>query len=64
MTLRALTEASDVFRAGVSVAGDRLGRLPTRVIPERYMGTPANNAEGYRRSSVLPHAEALGASCS
>lgn len=59
MTLRALTEASDVFRAGVSVAPVTDWDGYDTCYTERYMGTPANNAEGYRRSSVLPHAEAL-----
>ncbi|AGA30107.1 S9 family peptidase [Singulisphaera acidiphila] len=59
MTLRALTEAPDLFRAGVSVAPVTDWDGYDTCYTERYMGTPANNAEGYRRSSVLSHVESL-----
>jgi len=59
MTLRCLTEAPEVFRAGVSIAPVTDWDGYDTCYTERYMGTPANNAEGYRRSSVLPHVESL-----
>ncbi|WP_406700647.1 S9 family peptidase [Singulisphaera sp. Ch08] len=59
MTLRCLTEAPDVFRAGVSVAPVTDWDGYDTCYTERYMGTPMNNADGYRKSSVLPHVEKL-----
>jgi dipeptidyl-peptidase-4 len=59
MTLRALTEAPDVFHAGVSVAPVTDWDGYDTCYTERYMGTPANNPEGYRGSSVLTHVESL-----
>ena len=59
MTLRALTEAPEVFRAGVAVAPVTDWDGYDTCYTERYMGTPANNPEGYRESSVLSHAEKL-----
>jgi len=53
MTLRCLTEAPDVFRAGVSVAPVTDWDGYDTCYTERYMGTPQNNSEGYRDSSVL-----------
>ena len=59
MTLRALTEAPDTFHAGVSVAPVTDWDGYDTCYTERYMGTPANNAEGYRDSSVLTAAARL-----
>ncbi|SIN99730.1 dipeptidyl-peptidase-4 [Singulisphaera sp. GP187] len=59
MTLRCLTEAADVFRAGVSVAPVTDWDGYDTCYTERYMGTPVNNAAGYHKSSVLPHVETL-----
>ena len=53
MTLRCLTEAPDTFHAGVSVAPVTDWDGYDTCYTERYMGTPANNPEGYRDSSVL-----------
>ena len=53
MTLRCLTEAPDVFRAGVAVAPVTDWDGYDTCYTERYMSTPADNAEGYRESSVL-----------
>jgi dipeptidyl-peptidase-4 len=53
MTLRCLTEAPDVFKAGVSVAPVTDWDGYDTCYTERYMGTPANNPKGYHDSSVL-----------
>ena len=59
MTLRSLTEAGDVFRAGVAVAPVTDWDGYDTCYTERYMGTPANNASGYRDSSVLTRVEKM-----
>ncbi len=53
LTLRALTEAPDVFHAGVASAPVTDWAGYDTCYTERYMGTPAENPEGYRESSVL-----------
>jgi len=53
MTLRCLTEAPGVFKAGVSVAPVTDWDGYDTCYTERYMGTPGNNAKGYHDSSVL-----------
>lgn len=59
MTLRCLTEAPEVFKAGVAVAPVTDWDGYDTCYTERYMGTPADNPEGYRNSSVLARAGAL-----
>ena len=59
MTLRALTEAPEVFKAGVAVAPVTDWDGYDTCYTERYMGTPADNPQGYRESSVLAHADRL-----
>jgi dipeptidyl-peptidase-4 len=59
MTLRSLTEAADTFRAGVAVAPVTDWDGYDTCYTERYMGTPADNPEGYRDSSVLTRVERL-----
>jgi dipeptidyl-peptidase-4 len=59
MTLRCLTLAPEVFHAGVSVAPVTDWDGYDTAYTERYMGTPKDNAEGYRASSVLTHADNL-----
>jgi dipeptidyl-peptidase-4 len=56
MTLRCLTEAPDVFHAGVSEAPVTDWDGYDTCYTERYMGTPQNNARGYAESSVLTRA--------
>ena len=53
MTLRCLTEAPDVFKAGVSIAPVTDWDGYDTCYTERYMGTPVNNPRGYHDSSVL-----------
>ncbi|HEV3166253.1 MAG TPA: S9 family peptidase [Isosphaeraceae bacterium] len=59
MTLRCLTEAPEVFHAGVSVSPVTSWDGYDTGYTERYMGTPASNPHGYHDSSVLPHADKL-----
>jgi dipeptidyl-peptidase-4 len=59
MTLRCLTEAPDVFRAGVAIAPVTDWDGYDTGYTERYMGTPADNPGGYKASSVLDHAGRL-----
>ncbi len=59
MTLRCLTEAPDVFKAGVSVAPVTDWDGYDTCYTERYMGTPENNPGGYKASSALNAVERL-----
>ena len=59
MTLRCLTEAPDVFQAGVSNAPVTDWDGYDTCYTERFMGTPRDNPEGYRDSSVLTRADRL-----
>jgi dipeptidyl-peptidase-4 len=59
MTLRGLTEAPDVFKAGVSVAPVSDWDGYDTCYTERYMGTPKDNPTGYEASSVLTRADRL-----
>ena len=59
ITLRCLTEAPDVFHAGVAIAPVTDWDGYDTCYTERYMGTPASNPEGYRTSSVLTRAATL-----
>ena len=57
-TLNAMTH-SDRFRAGVSVAPVTDWRNYDSIYTERYMGLPAENADGYRDQSVVNSAAHL-----
>ncbi|MDQ6709549.1 MAG: S9 family peptidase [Candidatus Dormibacteraeota bacterium] len=59
MTLMCMLRAPDLFKVGVAGAPvtDMAGY--DTAYTERYMGTPAENPDGYRDSSVLTHADAL-----
>lgn len=61
MTLNALLNAPDVFRAGIAGAPVVDWRNYDTIYTERYMGLPAENEEGYRRTSLLGKAGALKA---
>ena len=54
MTLMAMLREPDLFQAGVAIAPVTDQRLYDTAYTERYLGLPGENAEGYRRSSVLP----------
>jgi dipeptidyl-peptidase-4 len=59
MTLRCLTEAPDVFHAGVSHAPVTDWDGYDTGYTERYMGTPLDNPAGYKASSVLNRVDRL-----
>lgn len=59
MTLRCLELAPDVFKAGVAIAPVTDWDGYDTAYTERYMGTPKDNPEGYRDSSVLTHADRI-----
>jgi dipeptidyl-peptidase-4 len=59
MTLRCLTEAPEVFHAGVAEAPVTTWDGYDTCYTERYMSTPEKNPEGYKRSSVLSGVDRL-----
>jgi dipeptidyl-peptidase-4 len=61
MTLYALTHAPDAFRAGVAGAPVTDWARYDTIYTERYMGTPAENPQGYRDGSPLAAAADLKA---
>jgi dipeptidyl-peptidase-4 len=52
-------EKTDIFKAGVSVAPVTDWRNYDSIYTERYMGLPADNEEGYRKSSPVNFAADL-----
>jgi dipeptidyl-peptidase 4 len=61
MTLYSLLNAPDVFRAGIAGAPVTNWRNYDTIYTERYLGLPAENAEGYRASSPVEYAAKLKA---
>ncbi len=61
MTLYALVNAPDLFRAGASGAPVTDWRNYDSIYTERYMGLPAENKAAYDRSSPLTRADSLKA---
>ena len=59
MTLMCLMQAPEVFRAGVAVAPVTDWSLYDTHYTERYLGTPQDNPDGYRDSSVFAHLSGL-----
>jgi dipeptidyl-peptidase 4 len=59
MTLYALFNAPEVFKAGVAVAPVSDWKLYDTIYTERYMGKPEDNAEGYKNSSPINQAANL-----
>ncbi len=55
----AMSEGRDVFRAGIAIAPPTSWRYYDTIYTERFMRTPQQNAEGYRKSSVLSRAKNL-----
>jgi dipeptidyl-peptidase-4 len=53
MTLEAMANAPDVFKAGVSVAPVSDWRLYDTIYTERYMGRPQDDSEVYKNSSPV-----------
>lgn len=61
MTLYSLANAPGLFRAGIAGAPVTDWRNYDTIYTERYMGLPANNPEGYRRSAPVGKAENITA---
>ena len=59
MTLLMMSRAPELYRAGVSVAPVTDWRLYDTHYTERYMGDPADNAEGYAASNVFSGLDTL-----
>jgi dipeptidyl-peptidase 4 len=59
MTLEALFNAPDVFKAGAAVAPVTDWRLYDTAYTERYMGLPQNDSAGYYDSSPINQAQNL-----
>jgi dipeptidyl-peptidase-4 len=57
MTCLALTKYADVFTHGMAGGSVTDWTFYDTHYTERYMGTPANNAEGYKTSSVLNYTD-------
>ncbi len=58
-TLNLMFRSPDLFRVGVAVAPVPDQKLYDTIYQERYMGLPAENAEGYRSGSAINFAEGL-----
>jgi dipeptidyl-peptidase-4 len=58
-TLMSLLLGADVFKAGIAVAPVTHWKFYDTIYAERYMGTPADNPEGYEQSAPLTHAKEL-----
>ncbi len=61
MTLEALFNAPDIFKAGISVSPVSDWRLYDTIYTERYMGRPQDNPDGYKNSSPVNQAANLKA---
>ena len=59
MTLHAMFEAGDDFKAGFAGGPVTAWRQYDTIYTERYMARPQDNADGYRDSSPISHAEGL-----
>ena len=61
MTLNALLNAPEVFRAGIAGAPVTSWMNYDTIYTERYMGLPAENAEGYKKTALAAKASNLKA---
>jgi dipeptidyl-peptidase-4 len=59
MTLNAMFRYPGLYKAGLSVASVPDQRLYDSIYQERYMGLPADNADGYRSGSPITFAKDL-----
>ncbi len=59
MTLNAMLNAPDVFRAGASGAPVTSWINYDTIYTERYMGLPKDNPDGYKSTALPPHASNL-----
>ena len=58
-TLNCMFRYPDVFHTGIAVAFVSDYRLYDTIYEERYMNTPQNNPEGYRKGSPITYAKGL-----
>lgn len=58
-TLNSMFRYPEVFRTGIAIAFVADQRLYDTVYQERYMNTPQNNPEGYRKGSPISYTEGL-----
>jgi dipeptidyl-peptidase-4 len=61
MTINALLNAPDVFRAGIAGAPVTNWQNYDTIYTERYLGLPAENPDGYKVSSLVDYADKLKA---
>jgi dipeptidyl-peptidase-4 len=59
MTLNAMLNAPDVFRAGIAGAPVTDWRNYDSIYTERYMGLPKDNPDGYKNTALPAHAKSL-----
>ena len=58
-TLNCMFRYPDIFHTGIAVAFVSDQRLYDTIYQERYMNTPQNNPDGYRKGSPITYAEGL-----
>lgn len=58
-TLNCMFRYPDVFHTGIAIAFVADQRLYDTIYQERYMNTPQNNPEGYRKGSPISYTEGL-----
>ncbi len=58
-TLNCMFRYPDVFHTGIAIAFVSDQRLYDTIYQERYMNTPQNNPNGYRKGSPITHAAGL-----
>ncbi|MDR1402563.1 MAG: DPP IV N-terminal domain-containing protein [Tannerellaceae bacterium] len=58
-TLNCMFRYPDVFRTGIAIAFVSDQRLYDTIYQERYMNTPQNNPEGYRKGSPISYVPGL-----
>lgn len=59
LTLMLMTKGAGYFKTGVAVAPVSDFKFYDTIWTERYMGTPADNANGFKDASVLTYADRL-----
>lgn len=58
-TLNCMFRYPEIFHTGIAIAAVADQRLYDTVYQERYMNTPQNNPEGYRKGSPITYTEGL-----
>ncbi len=61
MTINALLNAPDIFRAGIAGAPVTNWQNYDTIYTERYLGLPSENPDGYKVSSLVDYADKLKA---